>query len=500
MSENNQTEKIYLVKDQKSLEWYTSKKKTAKLIDLLLTDDEAKKNEMIETLKEKRVYFKPENEEQKKRVYDLLKGHVEALIIKIKDDIYHDLLKHYIYPVVEKKGSKKNPTYVPMAVYENLQALLDYKKIKVRYNRLSKEWECDIDSNKNSVYTKLKTIMNVNGLKIGKEETVTFTRTIAMENSYQPVRDYLLECKKAWDKKSRINDLCDSLKCEEWFDDNQKRKLMVKWLVNTVMIVFNDGQYGCFGVLTLQGKQGLGKTRWINSIVPNRDWLKTGAELDPSDKDKVRQVTSYWIVELGELDCTMKKDQGKLKQFLTETFDEYRLQYDVEMVKYPRMTSFYATVNDEEFLRDTTGNRRYWVLPVKEINVDHGIDLTQLWGEVMHLWESGEVKPYLTQEETETLGKDNKVFETKGLIYSKLETMFKWEAPSEAWSKMKASEIAVLVNASNKAIAKSLEDLGATKKVTNQGVFWTVPPLKDEYDSTQYVVVENHNETEECPF
>lgn len=102
--------------------------------------------------------------------------------------------------------------------------------------------------------------------------------------------------------------------------------LITKWLINTARIVYNnEGNMNVEGVLTLQGSQGMGKTRFIKKIIPL--YVKTGLDLDSSDKDKINQCIKYWVCELGELDSTLKKDLAKLKAFLTEQEDEYRKPY-----------------------------------------------------------------------------------------------------------------------------------------------------------------------------
>jgi predicted P-loop ATPase len=105
--------------------------------------------------------------------------------------------------------------------------------------------------------------------------------------------------------------------------------------------------------------------------------------LIPADKDSVKQCVSHWIVELGELESTFKKsDIDMLKAFVTKKTDELRLPYDRASTTYQRRTAFYASVNAREFLTDTSGNRRFWVIPVKGIDVNDGVDMQQLWAEV----------------------------------------------------------------------------------------------------------------------
>ncbi len=77
-------------------------------------------------------------------------------------------------------------------------------------------------------------------------------------------------------------------------------------LINYVIVYNNEGNMNVEGVLTLQGSQGMGKTRFIKEIIPL--YVKTGLDLDPRDKDKINQCIKYWVYELGELDSTLKKD------------------------------------------------------------------------------------------------------------------------------------------------------------------------------------------------
>jgi putative DNA primase/helicase len=112
---------------------------------------------------------------------------------------------------------------------------------------------------------------------------------------------------------------------------------MWRWLISGVAAVFMERGFQSQGVLTLTGRQGLGKTRWLKSLVPNRDWIKDGVVLNPKDKDSVLQSVSRWIVELGELDATFKKaDVAALKAFITMEEDVLRQAYAQKTDKYQR--------------------------------------------------------------------------------------------------------------------------------------------------------------------
>jgi putative DNA primase/helicase len=93
-------------------------------------------------------------------------------------------------------------------------------------------------------------------------------------------------------------------------------------------------------------------------------------------------AVSHLIVEIGELDSSFRKDVARLKGFLTADCDKLRRPYARVDSEYQRRTVFVATVNDPAFLVDQTGNTRFWVIPVKAINYEHGIDMQQLFAQV----------------------------------------------------------------------------------------------------------------------
>jgi predicted P-loop ATPase len=117
------------------------------------------------------------------------------------------------------------------------------------------------------------------------------------------------------------------------------------------------------------------------------------------DRDTVRRVTKNIIVEVAELDQTFSQaDVAALKNFLTTPIDSYRDVYQRGISARARCTTYVATVNPVGFLRDVTGERRFWPLAVTRCNAYHGIDLQQLWAQVMYIHNKGE-QYWLTEDE-----------------------------------------------------------------------------------------------------
>ena len=199
--------------------------------------------------------------------------------------------------------------------------------------------------------------------------------------AYHPVIDWIME--KPVDGIDRFDDLFDTLNCR---NENQElaKSYLWKWSLQAVRAAIGDKGQASELVLILKGVQAAGKTMWFRSLAPD-DFVKTGLYLNPSNKDSVLEANTAWINELGELDgMTRKVDHANLKAFLSKTDDYVRRPYAVVEERIPRKSVFGATVNTESFLVDDTGNRRYLVLEVGDINHSHNIDMQLYWRQV---WE-----------------------------------------------------------------------------------------------------------------
>lgn len=391
---------------------------------------------------------------------------VTALRALNKADEIESSSNFTIFPYVDEKGN-------PLRVWDNVKVVLDRAKIVPTYNVITKEIEilgCNSKGYNNQIMD-AHSLCHKSGLKLSLDFVGKSVNRIASENEYNPVADYLEECKNNYDGKGNyIDALCDTLTTPEHYSDELKKILILKWLLNTANIAFNDGQTNVEGCLILQGKQKDGKTTWIRRLIPP-EFLKTGLELNPSNLDSIRKCIKYWVCELGELDATMKAEQAKLKAFLTEPVDEYRIPFGISPEAHNRTTSFYGTVNKFNFLKDETGDRRYWVIQVSKIDWEgiNNIDRDQLWGEVMTLLPYYKDDLALTDEESEMLDKSNEAFRVKGSTQIEVETAFGWGSPEDTWIFMPSADIAKKLGLKTDAgMKEALEKCGAkytTKRV-----------------------------------
>ena len=235
-----------------------------------------------------------------------------------------------------------------------------------------------------------------------------FIFVVSTRNRYNPVLDLLAS--QVWDKQDHLKDLYDALNLKE--DDELSRILIKKWFWQGLALLRNNSSdpFGADGILTLSGKQGIGKTSFFRKIALSHKFFREGQRIDDRDKDSARRCVTTWIAELGEIDTTLKSDIGMLKAFITNAYDEYRLPYGRVDQQTPRRTNVGATVNGTQFLVDPTGNRRFWTIPLDTIDLDKlaKINAIQIWEQV---WEQ-EAKDNLfgfrlTKEEQAQLAERN---------------------------------------------------------------------------------------------
>jgi predicted P-loop ATPase len=246
---------------------------------------------------------------------------------------------------------------------------------------------------------------------------------------------------------------------------NYYATLFVKWCINVVKMANNtlENDYSGQGVLVLQGEQGCFKSTFCRKLMPKKEWFKGDISLDTTSKDSIIQNTNYVLVEWGELDSTMKNEQAKLKQFITSTNDEYRASYARLAEKHPRRTSYIGTVNKVDFLKDETGSRRFWIIPILGCDLEEleHINMAEFWGAVYDLWLSKNIEDYLLPEELKKLNSINKSYNFKNDVSITLEEKINWDMDKQYWEVYTISEIAdKLYIKERKTIKNELEKMG----------------------------------------
>ena len=305
---------------------------------------------------------------------------------------------------------------------QNMENLLQGYGIDVRYDVIQKKLSirCDdwLGSGDNADNTAMANIISLACLnRFPRNNIEAFVAAIGDARPFNPVKEWM--DRKPWDGRDRFPDIYRTLTEREDYPSHLKELLIRKWLLSAVAAATVDSGFRCRGVLNLQGPQGIGKTQWVAALVPDPDLrakvVKLDHHLDAHNKDSIVGAVSHWICELGELDSAMKKDVARLKGVLTRDSDKLRKVYLREESDMPRRTVFAATVNHANFLVDDTGNSRWWVIPVTNVDWQHGIDMQQLFAQLSVLVDQG-AEWWLDSEEEALLDLHNRGHRTISAI------------------------------------------------------------------------------------
>lgn len=220
---------------------------------------------------------------------------------------------------------------------------------------------------------------------------ITFQR-----NTFHPVRDYLNALK--WDGVKRVETLfIDYLGAEDCI---YTRTVTRKSLSAAVARVFNPGCKFDYILVTI-GAEGIGKSTIISKL--GRRWF-SDTFTSVQGKEAFEQIQGVWIMEIAELAGLKKAEVEQTKHFISKTEDRFRVAYGRRIENFPRQVVFFGSTNNWDFLRDPTGNRRYWPVPtfINKPTKDFSDDLTeaeigQIWAEAVQMYLAGE-KLYLTKE------------------------------------------------------------------------------------------------------
>lgn len=226
----------------------------------------------------------------------------------------------------------------------------------------------------------------------GDRKVIHALNLVFTDRGRHPVRDYLNTLE--WDGKRRLESLfVDYFGAE---DAPYTRDITRKSFAALVSRIYKPGtKFDTMVVLI--GKQGQGKTTFFQKMAKDK-WY-TSNITDFSGKDAMDGLNGNWIVELEEMAAIVNKktDLDLIKGFISRTSDEYRSAYAKRKERHPRQCVFFGTTNRSEFLRDTTGNRRFWPLqlgvtrPTKDVFVDlTDEEVNQIFAEAKYYYELGE--------------------------------------------------------------------------------------------------------------
>ena len=233
----------------------------------------------------------------------------------------------------------------------------------------------------------------------GRDKLDNALLIVSAQNKINDVKQYLQGLK--WDGIKRLDTLLSVYLGAE--DNLYTRAVMRKSLCAAVgRAVVGGIKYDYMPIFT--GPQGIGKSTFL--AILGRSWFSDSLTTFEG-KEAAEMIQGTWINEIGELSAFSKQETQIIKQFLSKTDDIYRAAYGRRTDKYPRRCVFFGTSNDSEFLKDATGNRRFWPVDVgahsaqKSVWDDLPKEVDQIWAEAYIYWALGE--PLFLSKELEAL-------------------------------------------------------------------------------------------------
>lgn len=226
----------------------------------------------------------------------------------------------------------------------------------------------------------------------------------AAHAAYHPVRDYLDSL--VWDGQSHITLLSTYMRGNNAvvaYQDGTRRSLesvyLLRWLIGAVARVYEQAQNG---MLVFTGKQGIGKSGLASWLCPPalRGYFLE-SPINPTDKDAQLRLMSIFLWEVGELDATTRRaDVSALKHFISQQVVTVRRSYGRHDTRGPALASLIGTVNNQDFLADDSGNRRFYVLDLSALDWAYrSMDVAQVWAEAVARYKAGEPCRLLPEEQ-----------------------------------------------------------------------------------------------------
>lgn len=241
---------------------------------------------------------------------------------------------------------------------------------------------------------------------------------------FNPFEDYFFNLPTYDEKTDYITELANTItttKQDLW------QQCFKKWLVAMVGCVLDEKVIN-HTVIVFSGKQGLGKTTWVEKLVPKqlKEYLFSGT-INPNNKDTLVQLAECMLINLDELENLNRSEIGSLKEIITKTQIRMRKAYGHNNETMPRRASFAGSVNTAQFLNDSTGSRRFLCFELEGIKYQHDVDINLAFSQALFLFKSG-FRHWFDQEEIKSITENNEQYQLRS---PEEELLLTWFEPCE---------------------------------------------------------------------
>jgi putative DNA primase/helicase len=362
---------------------------------------------------------------------------------------------------VDRKGNVYPTTSNILKIFENDPAFKnkigydDFEKCDVAlfdlpWRKIANSGRRLIDSDDSNIRLYLESVYGISNVN----KTRDAMNVLATRKAFHPVRDYLNSLK--WDGIKRV----DSLLIDYQGADNSEytRTVTRKILTAAVARVFRPG-IKFDHVLVLVGEQGMKKSTLISKL--GMQWFSDSFNTIEG-KESFEQLQGVWIIEIGELAALAKSDVEKIKHFITKPEDRYRVAFGRRVERFPRQCVFFGTTNKKLFLKDSSGDRRYWpalvnlTKPEKDVFIDLTQDeIDQIWAESVVNYKAGE-SLYLNDAMTKIATAIQKSHTEEHPWTGKIEKYLDTKTPTN-WGKMNIHQRRNYINEPDELLARNVK-------------------------------------------
>lgn len=312
--------------------------------------------------------------------------------------------------------------------YNEVLGKLEYKRVN------GKIWKYITDFKENSILReiqKAKVRCSINSLR-----NLLHSDFCEM---YDPFKDYFENLPEYTGDKDYIEELALTItttKPDLW------KECFKKWFVAMVACVLDEKQINQT-VIVFSGKQGLGKTTWIEKLMPRqlKQYIFSGT-VNPNNKDTLIHLAECMLINLDELENLNRTEIGSLKELITKTHIRMRKAYGHNNENMPRRASFAGSVNTAQFLNDTTGSRRFLCFELENIEYQHEVDINLCYAQALKLFKEG-FRHWFNQEEIKDINANNEQYQLMSPEEELLLTWFEPATRETANAFLNASQIAV---------------------------------------------------------
>ena len=340
-------------------------------------------------------------------VYSLIVKIANTKRVKLDIEVSYIPIPKQLFPDI---SIKKDGNIKILTTYANIEFMLDYYNTNIYLDLVTKEVSSEASNSINTIKSLVVSLVHINNIADYKVCERLFLTEYALKKQRNRFAELIRETK--WDGIDRLTDFCNTIKLAHenedyikklnflndedksletervWLIKKMKNVYIKAWLKQMIYLHMNTDtqKKSPRYLLCMQGKEQIGKTFWSRALVPSclpANYFYDGGTIKQDSDSEYKKVIESVFTELGELGNTLRRiGTDRFKQIFSSTEDKLNLKYK-DLITFPRLTSFVATLNDVYFLNNQDEHTRFLILNnVVGVDGKHGIDMAQLYAQI----------------------------------------------------------------------------------------------------------------------